>query len=72
MVGGIAKIPTGAPEQTDHILRIALDGLRYRPGAWARRVGPASARRFGPASAAVTKNVEWSRPRGEQLTFDAI
>ena len=56
----------------DHILRIALDGLRYRPGAWARRVGPASARRFGPASAAVTKNVEWSRPRGEQLTFDAI
>jgi hypothetical protein len=27
---GIAKIPTSEPGQTDHILRIALDGLRYR------------------------------------------
>ena len=33
MVGGIAKIPTSAPGQIDHILDIALDGLRYRaPG----------------------------------------
>jgi AcrR family transcriptional regulator len=30
MVVGIAKIPTSEPGQTDHILRIALDGLRYR------------------------------------------
>ncbi len=30
MVVGIAKIPAGDPEQTEHILRIALDGLRYR------------------------------------------
>jgi len=30
MVIGIAKVP-GDPEQTRHILRIALDGLRYRP-----------------------------------------
>ena len=33
MVVGIAKVPTAAPAQTEHILRIALDGLRYRPGA---------------------------------------
>ena len=34
MIGGIAKIPTGEPGQIDHILDIALDGLRYRePGA---------------------------------------
>jgi AcrR family transcriptional regulator len=33
MVIGIAKIPTGDPGQTQHILRIALDGLRYRPDA---------------------------------------
>jgi AcrR family transcriptional regulator len=34
MIGGIAKIPTPEPGQIDHILRIALDGLRYRePGA---------------------------------------
>ena len=32
MVGGIAKIPAAEPEQVDHILSIALDGLRYRPG----------------------------------------
>jgi AcrR family transcriptional regulator len=31
MVMGIAKIPTGDPAQTAHMLRIALDGLRYRP-----------------------------------------
>ena len=31
MVVAIAKIPTGDPGQTEHILRIALDGLRYRP-----------------------------------------
>ncbi len=31
MVGGIAKIPTSEPGQIDHILGIALDGLRYRP-----------------------------------------
>jgi AcrR family transcriptional regulator len=30
MVGGIAKIPSSDPEQIDHILDIALDGLRYR------------------------------------------
>jgi AcrR family transcriptional regulator len=30
MVGGIAKIPTSEPGQIDHILEIALDGLRYR------------------------------------------
>jgi AcrR family transcriptional regulator len=31
MVMGIAKVPSSDPEQTAHILRIALDGLRYRP-----------------------------------------
>jgi AcrR family transcriptional regulator len=31
MVMGIAKIPTADPGQIQHILRIALDGLRYRP-----------------------------------------
>ena len=30
MVGGIAKIPATEPGQIDHILDIALDGLRYR------------------------------------------
>jgi AcrR family transcriptional regulator len=30
---GIGKIPTNEPEQLDHILRIALDGLRYRRDA---------------------------------------
>jgi AcrR family transcriptional regulator len=29
MVGGIAKIPSSDPAQIDHILDIALDGLRY-------------------------------------------
>jgi AcrR family transcriptional regulator len=34
MVGGIAKIATSEPGQIDHILGIALDGLRFRgPGA---------------------------------------
>jgi AcrR family transcriptional regulator len=32
MVIGIAKIPSSDPEQTEHIMRIALDGLRYRAG----------------------------------------
>jgi AcrR family transcriptional regulator len=31
MVMGIAKLPTADPQQTTHILRVALDGLRYRP-----------------------------------------
>jgi AcrR family transcriptional regulator len=30
MVMGIAKIPTSEPGQVDHIVDIALDGLRYR------------------------------------------
>jgi AcrR family transcriptional regulator len=30
MVGGIVKIPAGDPAQIDHILDVALDGLRYR------------------------------------------
>jgi AcrR family transcriptional regulator len=30
MVGGIAKIPASEPGQIDHILDIALDGLRYQ------------------------------------------
>ena len=33
MIIGIAKIPAADPRQTEHILRIALDGLRYRPEA---------------------------------------
>jgi AcrR family transcriptional regulator len=33
MVVGLAKIPAGEPGQVEHILRIALDGLRYRPEA---------------------------------------
>ena len=32
MVVGIAKMPTSDPKQNEHILRIALDGLRYRAG----------------------------------------
>jgi AcrR family transcriptional regulator len=31
MVIGIAKIPSRDPGQVDHILHVALDGLRYRP-----------------------------------------
>ena len=30
MIGGIAKIPSAEPAQIDHILDMALDGLRYR------------------------------------------
>jgi AcrR family transcriptional regulator len=33
MVIGIAKIPAADPRRTEHILRIALDGLRHRPDA---------------------------------------
>ena len=33
MVMGIAKIPTSDQAQINHILRIALDGLRYNAGA---------------------------------------
>jgi AcrR family transcriptional regulator len=33
MVMGIAKVPTADRAQTEHILRIALDGLRYNAGA---------------------------------------
>jgi AcrR family transcriptional regulator len=33
MVGAIRKIPASDPAQVDQILRIALDGLRYRPEA---------------------------------------
>jgi AcrR family transcriptional regulator len=33
LVVGIAKIPVADPAQTGHILRIAVDGLRYRPQA---------------------------------------
>jgi AcrR family transcriptional regulator len=31
MVIGIGKIPTTDPAQLEHVLRVALDGLRYRP-----------------------------------------
>jgi AcrR family transcriptional regulator len=31
MVVGIAKIPTSQAGQAEHIVRVALDGLRYRP-----------------------------------------
>jgi AcrR family transcriptional regulator len=30
LVIGVAKMPTADPKQNEHILRIALDGLRYR------------------------------------------
>jgi AcrR family transcriptional regulator len=33
MVMGISKIPAADPEQNQHMLRIALDGLRFRPGS---------------------------------------
>jgi AcrR family transcriptional regulator len=33
MVVGISKLPTADPQQVEHIIRIALDGLRYRPEA---------------------------------------
>jgi hypothetical protein len=31
LIMGIAKIPASDPSQVEHILRIALDGLRYQP-----------------------------------------
>jgi AcrR family transcriptional regulator len=31
MVVGIGKIPASDPAQTEHLLRVALDGLRYTP-----------------------------------------
>jgi AcrR family transcriptional regulator len=31
MVGGISKAPADNPGQTEHLVRLALDGLRYRP-----------------------------------------
>jgi AcrR family transcriptional regulator len=31
MVMGIAKIPSGDPDQVERLVRIALDGLRYQP-----------------------------------------
>jgi AcrR family transcriptional regulator len=33
MVMGISKIPAADPDRIDHILRVALDGLRYSPHA---------------------------------------
>ena len=33
MLVGIAKLPAGNASQVEHILRIALDGLRYNAGA---------------------------------------
>jgi AcrR family transcriptional regulator len=33
MVIGISKLPSGNASQVEHILRVALDGLRYRPPA---------------------------------------
>jgi AcrR family transcriptional regulator len=31
MVGGITKMPASDPGQVEHVLHVALDGLRYRP-----------------------------------------
>jgi AcrR family transcriptional regulator len=31
MVAGIGKMPVSAPGQAERVLRVALDGLRYRP-----------------------------------------
>jgi AcrR family transcriptional regulator len=31
MVAGISKMPASEPGQAEHVLRVALDGLRYRP-----------------------------------------
>jgi hypothetical protein len=33
MLMAISKIPVADPSQTEHMLRIALDGLRYRADA---------------------------------------
>jgi len=44
MVMGIAKIPTSDPSQVEHILRIALDGLRYHPEGPRKESQPAARR----------------------------
>jgi hypothetical protein len=31
MLAGISRMPANDPDQVEHIVRIALDGLRYRP-----------------------------------------
>jgi AcrR family transcriptional regulator len=31
MLGGISRMPVSDPAQVEHVVRIALDGLRYRP-----------------------------------------
>jgi AcrR family transcriptional regulator len=31
MLGGISRMPAGDPGQVEHVVRIALDGLRYQP-----------------------------------------
>ena len=41
MVVGIAKIPASDQRQTEHIVRVALDGLRYHPEGYARSLTPA-------------------------------
>jgi AcrR family transcriptional regulator len=33
MLAGISRMPVGDPAQVKHVVRIALDGLRYRPQA---------------------------------------
>jgi AcrR family transcriptional regulator len=33
MLAGISRMPVGDPAQVTHVVRIALDGLRYRPTA---------------------------------------
>jgi hypothetical protein len=33
MVIGIAKVPSSDPAQVQHLIRLALDGLRYHPQA---------------------------------------
>jgi AcrR family transcriptional regulator len=33
MLAGISRMPAGDPAQVKHVVRIALDGLRYRPEA---------------------------------------
>ena len=33
MLAGISRMPAGDPDQVTHVVRIALDGLRYRPRA---------------------------------------
>jgi hypothetical protein len=31
MLAGISRMPVSDPAQVKHVVRIALDGLRYRP-----------------------------------------